>query len=210
MKALILKDLFMLKKTLKIVLVLIVFYIILFLLTGAVEALPMVLTILSVALPIGTFTYDEANKWDRYALSGPLHRQDIVRAKYLLVLLLASTALLLSLLGLSALRIFISVRPWTEILLILGLEVFLGLMAQAIILPFIYKLGVERGRMLLIAVLLIPIILLVLYSRFASPDLKQYVESYLRYIPALLCCLVVGGFYLSYRISLRIYMRKDF
>lgn len=210
MKSLILKDLYMLQKAFKMIMVLVGFYIVIFLLTGASDALPMVMAILAVTFPISTFTYDEANKWDRYALSGPLRRQDIVCAKYLLCLLLMGLALLIALLGLTVISFFTASRSLPEILLIVGLSILFGLLGQAIILPIIYKLGAERGRMLLIAVLMIPILSIILYSRFAPPGLQHIVENYLGYLPIVLSFLAVAGYVISYKISLRIYMGKDF
>lgn len=210
MKSLILKDIYSLQKAFKMILVLVVFYIVIFLLTGASQALPMVMAILAVTFPISTFSYDEANKWDRYALSGPLTRQHIVYAKYLLCLLLMGLALLIGLLGMAVMSFFTESRPLSEILLTVGLSVLLGLLGQAIILPFIYKLGAERGRMLLVAVMMIPILSIILYTRFAPFGLRQVVESYLRYFPVVLAVLAAVGYALSYKISLRIYMGKDF
>ena len=210
MKPLILKDLYMLQKAFKMILVLIVFYVVIFLLTGAGDALAMVLAILAVTFPISTFTYDEANKWDRYALSGPLERKDIVCAKYLLCLLLMGFALIFGLLGMTVMGFFLTSRTLPEILLIESISVLLGLLGQAIILPFIYKLGAERGRMLLIAVLMIPILCVILYSRFAPAALQLFVASYLRYLPLALVFMAAAGYVVSYRISLRIYMGKDF
>jgi hypothetical protein len=210
MKALIIKDLLMLRKSLKIVAVMMVFYIILFMLTGSAEALPLVLTILAVTFSISTFNFDEANKWDRYALSGPLLRQDIVRAKYALTLLLTAAALLLSLLCMALLSLAIPLRSWAEILLIMSIEILIGLLDLAAVLPFIYKLGAEKGRLLLIPVLMIPFLAIVLIGKFAPPQLMLLLESYLRYLPALLGLVAAAGYYLSYRISLRIYLGKDF
>ena len=210
MKSLVLKDLYMLQKAFKMILVLVVFYIVIFLLTGASDALPMVMAILAVTFPISTFAYDDANKWDRYALSGPLTRQDIVRAKYLLCLLLMGLALLIGIVGLAVMSFFTASRPLPELLLIVGISTLLGLLGQAVILPIIYKLGAEKGRMFLIAIFMIPILSVILYSRFASPGLQQFVENYLGFFPIILFFLAIASYAISYKISLRIYLSKDF
>ncbi|MCL1817266.1 MAG: ABC-2 transporter permease [Clostridiales bacterium] len=210
MKALIIKDIYQLQKTVKIILALMIFYAILFLLTGATDALPLTLVILGITLPISTFTFDEANKWDRYALSGPLPRKAIVRSKYLLNLLMMAAALLISLFCLFVLHFFVYVRPWLEILIMLGMEIIIGLLGISVILPLIYKLGAERGRLLLIAALMIPVLTVIIFSKFAPPPLQQFVIYYLAYFPIVLSCLAVVGYYISYRISLKIYLKKDF
>ena len=210
MKALLLKDFFLLQRMMRIVLILAVLYVVLFLLTGATDALPFVLVIFAVSFPVSTFSYDEADKWDRYTLSGPLHRRDIVRAKYVFALLLMAAALALSLLSMGAFSFFMPVRPLGEILIMLGLEICIGLLGISILLPFIYKLGAEKGRQLMVAVLMIPVFAIVLYSKFASAGLKQFTESHLMYFPFVLATMAVAGDYLSYRISLKIYLKKDF
>ncbi|MCL1976353.1 MAG: ABC-2 transporter permease [Firmicutes bacterium] len=212
MKSLVIKDIFMLQKAFKMILVLVAFYIVIFLLTGASAALPMVMAILAVTFPISTFSYDEANKWDRYALSGPLVREDIVRAKYLLCLLLMAVALIIGFIGLTIMNFFSATvdLSLTEILLIVSISILLGLCGQAIILPIIYKLGAEKGRMFLIAVMMIPILTIILFNRFADPELKQFFSNNLHFFPFILIILVIAGYALSYKISLRIYMGKEF
>ena len=43
--------------------------------------------VLGITLPISSIAYDEKAKWDKYALTMPVTRRDIVTEKYLLSLL---------------------------------------------------------------------------------------------------------------------------
>lgn len=210
MKALFLKDLYMLQSMMKQMLVMVVFYIVVLVTTGATDALSFVLILFAVTFTFSTLSLDEALKWDRYALSGPPTRRDVVCAKYALALALLAAALLISLLSYALLGLAMPSRPLAEMLLMMGAELCLGLLALAVILPAIYKYGAEKGRMLLVAVLMIPILAAVLYSKYAPPGLRQLVQAYTHFLPVALALVTVGGVYLSYRISLRIYTNKDF
>ncbi len=55
------------------------------------------LQIMSAVLPLSAFAYDEQAKWDRYAMSLPIGRSAVVRARYLFVVLLALLVLVVGL-----------------------------------------------------------------------------------------------------------------
>ena len=51
-----------------------------------------------MSLVISCMSIDEKNKWERYALTLPIRKRDIVKAKYLLLLLMGAAAEILSIL----------------------------------------------------------------------------------------------------------------
>ncbi len=94
-------------------------------------------------LPTTLLSYDERDKWDVYAQSLPFSKARLVSSKYLIGLLgciasLFIIVLLKSIFQHSSLSVYFS----------LALTGSLVLMAPAIVLPFMFRFGVEKGRVL--------------------------------------------------------------
>ena len=94
MTGLILKDLLNLKKQGKVYLILIIFYFAIGLVNENSSMFASMMTMVAVLIPITAMAYDERCKWDRYALTMPVSRKDMVMSKYLLGLIFMTAALL--------------------------------------------------------------------------------------------------------------------
>jgi len=161
MKGLILKDFMNLKRQYKVMLVLLVFYIVLSLSNNDSAMFGGVISVLIVMLTVTTAAYDEHSKWDRYALTMPLSRTDLVIGKYVLGLILAAAAFVVNVL-------FQIVTGSGTIQYILTVSAALfgaGIFLLCIILPLIFRFGSEKGRYLVMLVLFAPTGLIVLLSR---------------------------------------------
>ncbi|MEG1783233.1 MAG: ABC-2 transporter permease, partial [Oscillospiraceae bacterium] len=97
MKGLILKDLYVLSKTFKVYGVLLLFYGVFGLTTGQPNFMMGMVCVLLAMLPITSLAYDERAKWDKYALTMPINKNDIVLSKYALGLLLSLIGAVISL-----------------------------------------------------------------------------------------------------------------
>ena len=84
MKGLILKDFYNLTKQYKIILVLVIFYLLVSVSSEDTNFFGGVVSILMVMQVITTLSYDEKSNWDRYALTMPISRSDLVLSKYIL------------------------------------------------------------------------------------------------------------------------------
>ena len=90
MTGLILKDFLVMRKTLKTYTLFLAFYAAL----AALGVFPLsvvtaMVQIILIMLPISAFSYDEFAKWDRYAMTLPLGRRTVVKARYLFTLLMS-------------------------------------------------------------------------------------------------------------------------
>lgn len=158
MKALILKDLLVLRKVSRIYLVLFVVYFILsFYLwdeSGSGNFAIGFVTVMCAMLPITALSYDERSHWDKYALTMPVSRRDMVVSKYLLGLLLIFGVDLLMFLASTLAGVvrggFDLAAQVQEILLF----ACMGVLFLSVNLPAMIKLGVERGRIVLIALVI--------------------------------------------------------
>lgn len=145
MKALVMKDLFVLLKKTK-------FFFLFVLVFSALPNLSVNVFAVVYAgmLPYTALAYDERSKWDQLAAMMPYADREIVTSKFLLGYLFIG--------GTSALTILLQtvLRPLTHST-VTGGETLLAFCAAAILmaltLPFMFHFGVERGRMAFILVI---------------------------------------------------------
>ena len=91
MTGLLMKDLLNIKRTLLGMLGLMAIYGVVFsaLMGDASSFLSSMLTVIFITVTVSSFSYDALVRWDRYALSLPVSRRDLVASKYLLAVVLA-------------------------------------------------------------------------------------------------------------------------
>lgn len=173
------------------------------------------LQVMLMVLPMSAFAYDEQAKWERYAMSLPLGRGAVVGARYLFVLALA---LITAAMGLAASAVLwqIHADDILELVLTLLVASFLGLFVSAVLLPLNYKLGAERARPFLYAIIFIPLIAFTLLTRAGALDL-----SALSWLNDLSPSALIGGaallplaglalLFVSYLISCRVAAGKEY
>ena len=216
MIGLITKDFLVMRKTLMSYLTLVVLYIVLAYLDlfdygFIITFIQMVLAV----MPISAFAYDELAKWDRYAMSLPLGRSGVVRARYLFVLALTLLTVAAGLAGTALLYLTHQSDP-LEMFVTLMVSTTIGLLIPTILLPLSYKLGAERARPYLYAIIFIPIIAVVLLVKAGVLDM-----SLLKGMDLLAPTALAGGAVLlplaglaalgvSYLISCRIAAGKEY
>lgn len=216
MTGLVLKDLLVARKTLRAYALFLLAYLALTAM-GALE-LSFVISMINVIvmmLPIGAFAYDEQAKWDRYALTLPLGRRRVVGARYLFVLLILLAAFAFGLL--SSVLLSIS-RPadLPEALATVLVSTGAGLLIADIVLPLNYKLGPERARPYLYAVIFLPWVGLFALDRLGA--LERIDLSWVDALPtasalglfSLVPAAALIGLAVSWLISCRIVDRKEF
>ena len=210
MSGLIWKDLMVLRKTLKTYGLFFLFY---FLMAAVglfnISFVTAVLQLIVIMLPMSAFAYDEQAKWDRYAIALPLGRRRVVAARYLFTLLMVLIAAAFSLLTCTVISITGSglfLENLAAVLTTLGL----GLLVADLLLPLNYKLGPERSRPYLYAIVFLPVIALVGAAQLGWLDwLDQVPESSVISLFALAALLPLLGFPVSWLVSCRIMERKE-
>ena len=173
MTGLITKDFLVMRKMLRSYLLMIVVYTILAYLDFFDYSF--IISFVQVALsvlPISAFAYDEQSKWDRYAMSLPLGRSRVVGARYLFVLLLTLFTVAFGLAGTALLYLTHQSDP-LEMFVTLMVSTTIGLLIPTILLPLSYKLGAERARPYLYAIVFIPVIAVVLLAKAGGETEKQ-------------------------------------
>ena len=210
------KDFLVMRKVLKSYLLMIAAYIVLAWLNVFHYSFVMTfIQVMLMVLPISAFAYDEQAKWDRYAMSLPIGRSKVVGARYLFVLGLALCTTAAGLAG-TVILALVHAEDITETLLTLAASTTIGILIPAIHLPLCYKLGAERARPYLYAIIFIPVIAFVVLGKLELLDL-----SALNRLETLPVSAVLGGASLlplgglaalgvSYLVSCRIAAGKEF
>ena len=216
MTGLIWKDFMVSKRTVKAYLGIMIFYAALTVMgMFSVTFVTAFVSVMLIMLPISAFAYDEQAKWDRYAMSLPMGRRGVVRARYLFVLVLALLTMALGLAGTGLLYLVRQADP-LEMFITLMVSSAIGLIIPAILLPLSYKLGAERARPYLYAIIFIPVIAVVLLAKAGVLDM-----SMLKGMDLLAPTALAGGsallplaglalLFVSYLISCRVAAGKDF
>ena len=142
-RGLLLKDIFELSAQCRVQLVLTGVYLLLPLFIRGIELFASVGMMLLAMMPVYALGYDERCRWERYALAMPVRKSDLFWSRFLLgviaVALGAAVQVLVALLaGRGDLRSSLAVTAPAAILYLL------------IVLPLMMKLGVEKGRFLLL------------------------------------------------------------
>ncbi len=204
------KDLAMMKSNLKLIGVLIVVYAIMGLM-GEMD-ISFILPFMSVMIMISTFSYDNYNQWDAYSISLPNGRKNSVKAKYVAtILMILAISIITTILSFMISYMNTKTIPYEQILISMFGTIFGTLLVLTFMYPIIYKFGVEKAR---IGIFLI-VFGLVMIGGFLSPYINlswivkvlSFLEDYLIIILIIIAIMMV---YLSYKISEKIFDKKEF
>ena len=153
-------------------------------------------------LPITALAYDERSKWDELAAMMPYSVKEIVGSKYVLGLLLVGSISALSI----AARIvtgIIKATPFdTEGIMSTVILACLSLILLMVDLPLMFRLGVEKGRIIYILLTCGGVVAGVSYSDHLVAALDSMMVSTMLLIVLLVTAVGLG---VSYCISARIY-----
>ena len=217
-KGLIIKDLLQLKSYCKTLIVFILIFIVVSISQeNTVEIGNMLVLMMTLGLgmfSLATFNYDEMSKADRYLLTLPLTRKQVVRAKYALVI---GSTIVGSLIGiiLSSIITFVMSKNVPN-LLDLGLMSLGGILGigliESIQIPCIYKFGTEKGKIQMFIVTAGIALLaggLFYMGEKANLPIGNLFESLNQFLPFVLIIAVVVMYGISYRISVGIFSKKE-
>ena len=145
MKALLLKDFYVLWKQMKVFLVIILVF----------SALPgnsntVFAVTYAALLPYSCVAYDERSKWDQLAAMMPYSTRDLVLSRYALGWIAGAGACLLSLILQGGFAAILHREVHTDLLIA---SFFTCVITLAITLPLIFRFGVERGRLIMFLII---------------------------------------------------------
>ncbi len=217
MTGLILKDLLILRKTLRSYLFMLIVYAgIAFTGVWSADIVGVLLVVMVVMLPMNVFAYDKQAKWDTYGLALPVGRTKTVAARYLCVLLLCLLSVgLTAILGVMLYAAGRVEEP-VEFLVSCSVMGLMSVLVNAIMLPFLYKFGPERARMMFFGIMG-GIVLLVVAALFPlgglewlkALELAEPTPAQVTAIPVIAAIAGLALLAVSFLLSRHFYGSKD-
>lgn len=179
---------------------------------------PVIFSVMLGMMTLSTFNYDETSKSEKYILSLPVTKKEIILSKYVLgvfasvigaFLGMAITIVLVEIYNIvSSSAIFYSIESLfsTTIGSIFGVSFI-----QAIQIPSIYKWGAERGRIqMFIIIVIIAVVGVLLTSLLKGIDISALTKIFNQYGLILIILATIFMYAISYKISLKIYKNKEY
>ena len=219
-KGLIIKDLLQLKTYRKTL----ILFIFVFVVSGmqqetmdsAMSMVTIMLILVFGMVGIGTFSYDEMAKADRYILTLPLTRKEVVRAKYVLVILLTLIGAVVGVLA-SGIISYVMSKELPDFLELISYALggILGIaFVEGIQIPCIYKFGAEKGRIQIFIVIAIMAFLLggIFYigeKININLPVNNILNILTNYMPLVLLTATVIIYFVSYKIAYKLYSKKE-
>ena len=190
--------------------------------TGQINFGPIIVCVILGMISLATFSYDEIAKSNKFILTFPTSKKEIVKEKYILAIgatiLGGIIGILLTIIVANVLNYF---RPDNlinidyENLITTTIGGMWGIsLIQAIQIPSIYKWGAEKGRIQMF-VLFFAIIVVVagigfLISKTAfNIDIETINNFFNQFGLILLILLMIIMYFVSYKISCKIYNSKE-
>lgn len=210
MLGLIKKDFLLIKANLKSMAIIFIVYLILAF-QGTFDV-TFIIPLIGIMLFISTFSYDDFNNWNSYAVTLPDGRKNVIRAKYIasiiLTIILAAVAL--------AIGIGISYTKTNSINLNEIISSLMGTMLSNVIIisllyPIVFKFGATNGRIILFAVIFGIAGIGALIAQFVDMtsiiNMINRLDSYSLIAIPIISVILIG---ISYLISNKIYQNKEF
>lgn len=195
MKGLLLKDLYVLTHQMRL------FIGAILILCVVNEQLATFAILYAAMLPYTALAYDEQSRWNQLAAMTPCRPRDIVLSKYVLGWLLIAGFAAFSLVMNAILGRLGSDLHFSVVLSALSL----ACICLAVLLPVMFRFGVEKGRMTIILVFVVIFTVIGSSSEFnvtALPLMKA--------LPALLAAAAVVSSAISVPLATKLYLRKEF
>ena len=209
MLGLIKKDLLIVKSNMKLLIVMLfVFFIMALQGQFNISFIP---TFIVVMLFMSTFSYDEYNKWDAYAITLPNGRKNVVKSKFIASLILTLLSIIITILLNCLVGIIGHNLRFNKFIYTLIGSSFAIVLIQAIMYPLIVKYGIEKGRLGLFILTFAIIGIVELFSKVIEINIPTIIISFFNsywfvIIPVVLIIMLL----ISYKISEKIYLKKEF
>ncbi len=171
-----------------------------------------IVPLIGIMLFISTFSYDDFNNWNSYAVTLPNGRKNVVRAKYI------ASIILTIILGAVALAISIGIGyaktnniNLEEILSSLMGTILSNVIIISLLYPIVFKFGATNGRIILFAVVFGIAGIGALIAKFIDMpfiiNMINGLDSYSLIAIPIISIILLG---ISYLISNKIYQSKEF
>lgn len=169
-----------------------------------------VIAIMCSMMVITSMSYDEYAKWDKYALTMPIMRKDVVLSKYILLIL--ADIIGTGIAGILAviMSLVMNLEGIRDISLISGSIALASLFMFSVMIPILYKYGVEKARIIMFAVFGITalagtaFVKLMQWLNIPKPGTEQ-----IKLMGYAFPVIVIVTVFISYNISVMVFNKKE-
>lgn len=217
MKGLIVKDFINIRKSFKIIILLVIFYAFFALATDDPGGFSSIISLFIAMAFLSTYSFDEMANWDVYALTLPLTRDSIIQAKYMSMLLLSSLGLLLNGITLIMLNWITKVDNIFNGVNYVALGAALIIFFYSIMIPIITKVGITKARIYIIIIYMVPFALgSIIFDGIKKniptipKGLEVFIEFIIKNVNIIVPLFVFFTLGISYYVSIHIYRKKEF
>ncbi len=159
-----------------------------------------------------TFSYDQNANFNSYALTLPITRREIVKEKYMLLIGALFLMFLLTVLLTGIVTYFQTGNVHIMKIASIPFGTFLAMLSISLFqYPIIYKIGLEKGRIYTIIIAaIIAAIAGILGTQIGNTGMNsELILLFQKYGLWAIACIILVGYYISYRMSVRILQKKD-
>lgn len=176
-RALMIKDLITIKKTISIMELIPLFMVVIVSSRNINFFVPLMCVTLGLYLPalvIQTLTYDEESDWRKYQRYLPVSGFDECVTKYLLLIIFAAvSAIVQYCVGIGFTKIVMTGLEWKDILVYTSLATGYGLIYGSLCIPTTYRVGGAKSRYLMLIFTMIPIMFIIFFEDYLM-DIYAY------------------------------------
>lgn len=207
MKGLLLKDWYMMKKYCRAYLLIAVVFIAVSLVNEGDMFFVFYPCLLCGMIPVNLLGYDERSHWIQYSGTLPYTRTQLVSAKYLIGLF-AQMAMVIVTGIVQAVKMSINGNfVWKDFVVLMLLLLIVATLTSSISLPFIFKLGVEKGRTAYYVMIGFVCGASVVASRLFIGQMQTEIEPNMFLV--ILALVGVGVYVFSWYLSIVFYKKRE-
>ena len=216
MKGLLIKDILNMKNYMKQLVLVLIFFIAYGILLKIGTFVGTMITLMLSMQVITTMSYDEYAKWDKYALTMNINRKDIIISKYIFFTISIIIGIVVGITTSIAINQIAKLDTGMNEIIVTSIVVpCVFAILFSIIIPVVFKTGVEKGRIVMMLILFIPAILvgaIVKISEKANITMPSpsNLEILMKFGVLGLVLLTILAVFISYKVSLSIYNKKEF
>lgn len=160
-------------------------------------------------MPMTLYAYDEREKWSVYCGTLPYTKAQLVSAKYIIGLLVSMAMLLLATLIHTLKMIYEFTFVANEIISLVSCIAAISLLSPAVLMPFMFRFGVEKGRIVYYAIIGIG---LAAFMLLRDQNLPASIVSNVGFLfigSLFLLAVAIISYILSWLLSIAIYKKRE-
>lgn len=213
MLGLIFKDIYEIKKQIRIYAMIMLVYVFFSVMSNNLSFLSFIALFANLGIVFSALAYDEKCNWEKYCRVLPVSYQNMILVRYIEIAVI-NTALFVILLPVS---IFMKDTNdnFLMVVSIMAATLSAGMIIMAILLPIIYKLGVEKARIIMFVIVFIPVIIITLFaklnvnfsSKLLNSQLADFIIKHLYIVCPVIALIMLC---ISFLISIAVVGKKEY